>query len=1003
MGPCRRTFPAIAALVAAMTSSHALVLAGDENWVRYHLGVQATQESTERIAVHPSGETTVVGRSSGQILILRFGVDGEERWSRFEPIQGYLVGPVLAVASGEDLYVAASYVFYESNSPLPITWGTVFKVDAAGARVWSQVTAAASDAVADGGGGVLLAGNHSPPPDDPICPPCGAHLTRFDQDGRRIWNTFQVPDSLEHRSSTGSGPLAADAAGNAYLASEFVDFYENVPKVLLTKHTSEGQLVWFATFLPGMTRALPSDLALVADGSSTVVGTRSGEIWTARHDPDGQELWIQSRPALDSPASVAVSPDGVSYVASAIGSELTNADILLSAYDPGGDLRWERTYDSGSSDTPAAIALAPDGTIAILGTAGERIVLLRYGEQGDLILTSRYEAAPAQAAALGIHAGGRLIAAGTTLSEDHDLLALEFEESGGFRLLARCCGVATAEHSSPAAVHVAPDGGVTTAFGSHYGPQALPTFDLVRYRADGSEAWLQVEPQLDLVGVGFDDSGAAVAAGVRGGNIQALRVDSQGLTVWTRDFGRESRPLTGVLVAPDGGLILVTTDETGTGLIAVSPAGHQRWWRIDPEIHYAVGQTLGPDQRIYIHRAGVPRIDCFSPSGIHEWSERYPSPAGLVLQAMEAATDPGYLYAGGSSTAPGGARWTVLRIEPGGAIAWLAFNDAAPGRTSAATLLLPYADGGVIAAGREGDAVDADVVVIRYAPGGEVLWRDGVATDHVEVPYDLAVDRQGHVLLLIRDETARETLTLDYSPDGERMRTLVFPDGEQSIDSRLITTGSDLSIAVAGGSLLGPGFTLKYLQATPVEITRLTAERAGEDVLVSWMIGEGLSPAGFHVQHASSPEGVYQDLTTAGLSSDARSFVHRSASSGEGYYLLDVIEPDGGTVRHGPVPVTAAAPPVTLWMSAPRPNPAAGPVEWEVGLPVASRVRLVVHDVTGRAVANVLDRTLPAGEHRIPWDSRLTNGGPAAPGVYFYRLEAYTETRVGKLVLGSPR
>ncbi|RMI04727.1 MAG: DNRLRE domain-containing protein, partial [Calditrichaeota bacterium] len=57
-------------------------------------------------------------------------------------------------------------------------------------------------------------------------------------------------------------------------------------------------------------------------------------------------------------------------------------------------------------------------------------------------------------------------------------------------------------------------------------------------------------------------------------------------------------------------------------------------------------------------------------------------------------------------------------------------------------------------------------------------------------------------------------------------------------------------------------------------------------------------------------------------------------------------------------------------------------------LPRASRVTLLVFDVTGQKVRTLIGGQMPAGKHRIQWDGTDASGKPAVSGVYFYRLEA---------------
>ncbi|HMB68436.1 MAG TPA: FlgD immunoglobulin-like domain containing protein, partial [bacterium] len=52
----------------------------------------------------------------------------------------------------------------------------------------------------------------------------------------------------------------------------------------------------------------------------------------------------------------------------------------------------------------------------------------------------------------------------------------------------------------------------------------------------------------------------------------------------------------------------------------------------------------------------------------------------------------------------------------------------------------------------------------------------------------------------------------------------------------------------------------------------------------------------------------------------------------------------------------------------------------------AERVRIDIHDVSGRLVRTLVERPLPRGTHTVGWDSRDASGSRVTPGVYFARL-----------------
>lgn len=77
------------------------------------------------------------------------------------------------------------------------------------------------------------------------------------------------------------------------------------------------------------------------------------------------------------------------------------------------------------------------------------------------------------------------------------------------------------------------------------------------------------------------------------------------------------------------------------------------------------------------------------------------------------------------------------------------------------------------------------------------------------------------------------------------------------------------------------------------------------------------------------------------------------------------------------------------------PNPVVASTQFSFNLPNASRAKIDVYDVTGRLVANVLDRSLDAGSHSVSWNPASDLSG----GAYFYRVETDGRPLLGKLTL----
>ena len=104
------------------------------------------------------------------------------------------------------------------------------------------------------------------------------------------------------------------------------------------------------------------------------------------------------------------------------------------------------------------------------------------------------------------------------------------------------------------------------------------------------------------------------------------------------------------------------------------------------------------------------------------------------------------------------------------------------------------------------------------------------------------------------------------------------------------------------------------------------------------------------------------------------------------------------------VATTADVPPGVIRRASfsrpPAPNPTRGDVTFAIALPHAAPVRITVHDVLGRTVAEIENAPLIAGEHTYRWNGRATNGSRPESGRYFVRFAAGStvETRAVSLV-----
>ncbi len=81
------------------------------------------------------------------------------------------------------------------------------------------------------------------------------------------------------------------------------------------------------------------------------------------------------------------------------------------------------------------------------------------------------------------------------------------------------------------------------------------------------------------------------------------------------------------------------------------------------------------------------------------------------------------------------------------------------------------------------------------------------------------------------------------------------------------------------------------------------------------------------------------------------------------------------------------------------PNPFNPKTAIAINLPGSERVRLAVHDASGRLVTVLIDGVLPAGKHQQVWDGSDSRGNTVKSGVYLLRLSGENRTETQRVTL----
>ena len=81
------------------------------------------------------------------------------------------------------------------------------------------------------------------------------------------------------------------------------------------------------------------------------------------------------------------------------------------------------------------------------------------------------------------------------------------------------------------------------------------------------------------------------------------------------------------------------------------------------------------------------------------------------------------------------------------------------------------------------------------------------------------------------------------------------------------------------------------------------------------------------------------------------------------------------------------------------PNPFNPTTTIRYDLPTNSKVRLIIYDILGRKVTELVTGRVVAGSHSVVWDGKDNFGNPVSSGVYIYRISIVNFNSTQKMVL----
>ncbi len=183
----------------------------------------------------------------------------------------------------------------------------------------------------------------------------------------------------------------------------------------------------------------------------------------------------------------------------------------------------------------------------------------------------------------------------------------------------------------------------------------------------------------------------------------------------------------------------------------------------------------------------------------------------------------------------------------------------------------------------------------------------------------------------------------------------------------------------------------------PVELSSFTASASNGNVVLNWTTATETNNRGFEVERKAET-GQYQKagyIPGFGTTTASKSYTYtdENVASGSYTYRLKQIDLDGTSKYSNEVEVEVTVP-AKFALEQNYPNPFNPATLIKYSIPQDQQVKLNVYNLLGENVTTLVNRFQKAGQHEVSF-----NASNLASGVYFYKLEAGTQTSIKKMIL----
>jgi len=316
----------------------------------------------------------------------------------------------------------------------------------------------------------------------------------------------------------------------------------------------------------------------------------------------------------------------------------------------------------------------------------------------------------------------------------------------------------------------------------------------------------------------------------------------------------------------------------------------------------------------------------------------------------------------------------VLNAQNAGAVGVIVANNIASD---------PFAMGG------DGTGITISAVMISQADGNTIKGQLGNGVT--------AVIRPDGTRLSGADDAHRVKL---YNPSPIEAGSSISHWTTAAVPNLLMepAISSDLQVDVDLTRHVFNDIGWEFFAVATMELPALRADRMSQGIQLNWEIQPALLTHDIYVHREQTTTARVQ-VSPGPLPRGTVSYLDRTAPAGPVDYWLELVSETGIHLWQGPLHVDGVGTLSQFSFAPGFPNPFRSETQFSYTLPTAGPVRVTMHDLRGRLVRELVNRSETVGSHSVFWNGRDSSGGRVAAGIYYARITHGGQVRSQKVVI----